>query len=66
MASWVSPFPSFQDFPVDMILSNWKEVAFSFLVVFRDIHSSSAPPPDGLKLNFDGSAHGKPGLAGLG
>lgn len=41
-------------------------MAFSFLAVSRDIHSSSVPPPDGLKLNFDGSAHGKLGLAGLG
>lgn len=37
-------FPDFLDFPVDTILRNWKEVAFSSRAVFGAIHRWVPPP----------------------
>lgn len=66
VASWIALLPIFQNIPLTMVLSDWKEVAFSNLVMFC-IAPWWIPPPFGiLKLNFDGSACGNPGMAGIG
>ena len=63
IASWASPLPSFQGLFVDIILRNWKEVAFSSPASFYSVQRWIPPPPQGFKLNFDGSAIGNPSLA---
>lgn len=49
-----------------MALRNWKEAAFSLMVSPPTVQTWSPPPPQGFKLNFDGSALCNPTLAGVG
>ena len=66
VATWVSPLHTFKGILVNTIMHNWKEVAFS-RAYHQWISPRWCPPPIGaLKLNFDGSAAGNPGLTGFG
>ena len=65
-ASWASPLPSFKGTSVDVILSKWKEVAFSSPASPSSVQRWTPPPLQGFKLNFDGSAIASLGLAVLG
>lgn len=66
---WVSILPQFEGFPISTMIRNLEEIAFSWTPMCR-------PQPRWLfwhhhlpgvfKLNFDGSAIGNPGRAGLG
>lgn len=51
VASWVSPLHHFKDFPIPTIMSNWKEVAPSSIVL-RQIRSSWSPQAGYYKLNL--------------
>ena len=61
---WAFPMPQFKGISVNSIFQNWQEVA-SCHPHCPCIPSRWCPPPPGaLKLNFDGSTLGNPGMAG--
>ena len=66
VASRVSPLAPFRDFMMDMIQRNWKEVSCSSPAIVSANHKWTPRPTNSLKLNFDGSARGNLGLAGVG
>lgn len=66
IASWVAFLPRFQGVLIATILSNWKDVAFSSLVVHPIMPRWLPLPLNALELNFDGIALGNPGVPGLG
>lgn len=66
MASWVAFPPRFQGALIATILSNWKDVAFSSLVVHPIMPRWLPLPLSALELNFDGIALGNPAVPGLG
>eukprot|EP00268_Persea_americana_P009745 TRINITY_DN13898_c0_g1_i8.p1 TRINITY_DN13898_c0_g1~~TRINITY_DN13898_c0_g1_i8.p1 ORF type:complete len:105 (-),score=14.05 TRINITY_DN13898_c0_g1_i8:346-660(-) len=65
-ALWVSHLPLFKVFLANTILLNWNVVALSRSILMR-IYPRWHPPPHGaLKLNLEGSATGKSGMASVG
>ena len=65
VATWASCLPHFKGISANSILHNWKEVSFSY-PHRPQITERWLPPPLGvLKLNFDGSALGNSGMAGV-
>lgn len=64
VASWVSPLHHFKDFPIPTIMSNWKEVAPSSIVL-RQIRSSWSPQAGYFKLNFWRKWNGQSGMKEL-
>ena len=66
LALWVFPLPLFKGIPISSILLNWDEVALSRPISRRIFPRWHSPPHGALKLNFDGSVNGNPGMAGVG
>ena len=66
VALWVSPLPLFKGISISSIIQNWDEVARSHPIARRIFPRWHPPPHGALKLNFDGSATGNPGMEGVG
>ena len=66
VAIWAFYLHHFKGISPNSIIFNWKEVAFSNLLKQRVLQRWQPTRLGALKLNFDGSAFGNPGLAGVG
>ena len=66
VAIWASSLTLFKGIAANAIFQNWTEIAFSHphkpYIVYRWMTLTNGT----LKLNFDGSALGNPGMAGIG
>ena len=66
VVTWVSVLPEFKGFSIDTMMSSWHEIVLSSPWSPRSFPRWSPPNAGFLKLNFDGSARGNPGLIGIG
>lgn len=64
---WIFVSKDFKDLSFSMYLRDWiSSISFNPLVVKKAVRQWMPPQKGVLKLNFDGSSKGNPGLGGLG